>query len=77
IIIPGHGVPSSKADIIKWRKMLTTIASRIQQSVDTGDKLEEALARNPGLEFNERWAAEQGWASTKTFMTTIYTELSQ
>jgi cyclase len=77
IIIPGHGVPSSKADIIKWRKMLTTIASRIQQSVDTGDKLEEALARNPGLEFNDRWAAEQGWASTKTFMTTIYNELNQ
>jgi cyclase len=76
IIIPGHGVPSSKKDIIKWRKMLTTIASRIQQSVDTGDKLEEALARNPGLEFNDRWASPQGWASTKTFMTTIYNELS-
>lgn len=77
IIIPGHGVPSTKVDIIKWRKMLTTIASRIQQSVDTGDKLEEALARNPGLEFNDRWAAEQGWASAETFMTTIYNELNQ
>ena len=77
VIIPGHGVPSSKQDVIKWRKMLTTISSRIQQSVDTGDKLEEALVRNPGLEFNDRWAAPQGWASTKTFMTTIYNELSE
>ena len=77
IIIPGHGVPSTKADVVKWRKMLTTIASRIQQSVDTGDKLEEALARNPGLEFNDRWAAPQGWASTETFMTTIFNELNR
>jgi len=77
VIIPGHGVPSTREDIIKWRKMLTTIASRIQQSVDKGDKLEEALARNPAMEFNDRWAADQGWASTKTFMTTIYEELSK
>lgn len=77
IIIPGHGVPSTKKDIIKWLKMLTTIASRIQQSINTGDKLEEALARNPGMEFNDRWAADQGWASSKTFITTIYEELSK
>ena len=76
IYVPGHGVPSSKGDIIEWRKMLTTIAQRIQQSVDKGDALEEALARNPGLEFNHRWSAESGFASTKVFMTTIYNELS-
>ena len=76
IYVPGHGVPSSKGDIMKWRKMLTTIAQRIQQSVDKGDALEEALARNPGLEFNQRWSAESGFASTKVFMTTIYNELS-
>lgn len=76
IIIPGHGVPSTRQDVVKWRKMLTTIANRIQQSIDTGDKLEEALARNPGMEFNDRWAAEQGWASAETFMSTIFNELS-
>jgi cyclase len=77
IIIPGHGVPSSKKDVEKWRKMLTTISSRIHQSVETGDKLEEALARNPGMEFNDRWATADGWASTRTFMSTIYNELNQ
>lgn len=76
IIIPGHGVPSKKQDVVAWRKMLTTIASRIQQSVDKGDKLEEALARNPDMEFNHRWAADSGWASSNTFLTTIYQELS-
>lgn len=76
IYVPGHGVPASKGDIMKWRKMLTTIAQRIQQSVDKGDALDEALARNPGLEFNHRWSAESGFASTKVFMTTIYNELS-
>lgn len=75
IIIPGHGEPSSLKDVLEWRKMLVTIANRIQQSVDKGDHVDEALARNPGLEFNHRWAAESGWASEKEFMTTIYNEL--
>lgn len=76
VIIPGHGKPSNKKELLAWRKMLITIARRIQQSVDTGDQLEEALARNPGMEFNDRWGADSGIVTTRGFMALLYNEIS-
>lgn len=76
VIIPGHGKLSNKEEMIAWRKMLITIRSRIQQSVNTGDKLEEALALNPSMEFNDRWGADSGIVTTKSFLTMIYKEVA-
>lgn len=75
VIIPGHGMLTNKEEMMAWRKMLITIRSRIQESVDTGEKLEEALARDPSMEFNERWGADSGIVTTKGFLTMIYKEL--
>jgi len=51
-IVPGHGPLGNKADLVKYRAMLSEVRDRLQKVKSSGKSLEEAVAAKPldGLE---------------------------
>lgn len=56
--VPGHGVVSSRADIIAVRDMMKTIWSRVADAKAAGKSLDETKAAAPTAEFDGKWATE-------------------
>ena len=46
-IVPAHGPVGTKADLVAYREMLTTVMTRVQAGIDAGKSLEEIQASNP------------------------------
>lgn len=57
-IIPGHGVPSTKADLKTWHDMLTTIRARVKKEIDGGKSLDAIKAAKLTSEWDARWGVE-------------------
>lgn len=55
-IVPGHGAVSSRADLVRYREMLTTVESRVAAQATRGVTLAEVLAARPARE----WEASLG-----------------
>lgn len=43
-LIPGHGMPITKADIVPYRRMIVDVQAKVQQMIDDGKTLKEVLA---------------------------------
>ena len=43
-LIPGHGTPITKADIVPYRQMIVDVQAKVQQMIDDGKSLNEVLA---------------------------------
>jgi cyclase len=43
-LIPGHGTPISKADILPYRQMIVDVQAKVRQMIDGGQSLKEVLA---------------------------------
>lgn len=74
IIIPGHGAPMSKADLLAYQKTLKTIVARVETAIKDGKTLEQAVAAKPTQEFDERMS--QGVVGPDAFTTILYNHLS-
>ena len=55
VVIPGHGKPSGKKDVIAYREMIATVGGRVEALVKQGKSLEEVRAAKPTADFEERW----------------------
>lgn len=55
-IVPGHGAVSSRADLLRYREMLTTVESRVAAQATRGATLAEVLSARPARE----WEASLG-----------------
>ena len=73
-IIPGHGEIANKADLITYKKTLSTIADRIANAIDAGKSLEEVLAEGVTKEYDADW--EWAFINSEKIVTAIYTDLS-
>ncbi len=68
-ILPGHGVVSSRADVIEFRDMVITVADRVRELVEQGKSYEQVVEARPTREF------ETKWGDPNRFLTAIYAEL--
>ena len=70
-IIPGHGVVSSREDVMEFRDMILVVADRVRTLVAEGKTYEEPAAANPTSEYNDQWG------DPTRFLTAVYQELSE
>ena len=70
-IIPGHGVVSSREDVMEFRDMILVVADRVRTLVAEGKTYEETAAANPTSEYNDQWG------DPTRFLTAVYQELSE
>ncbi len=70
-ILPGHGVVSSRADVIEFRDMVITVAGRVEELVEGGaGSYDEVAAADPTAGFNDKWG------DPNRFLTAVYEELA-
>ena len=54
-LIPGHGPLSTKKDVLADRKMIASVAERVEKMVKAGRTRDEVIAARPTREFDEVW----------------------
>ena len=70
-ILPGHGVVSSREDVIEFRDMVIAVTGRVEALVAGGaGSYDEVAAADPTAEFNDRWG------DPNRFLTAVYEELA-
>jgi cyclase len=56
-IVPGHGPLATKADLVKYRDMLSTAADRVRKLKASGKSLEESIAAKPFTDLDGDWGS--------------------
>ena len=69
-IVPGHGIVSTREDVIEFRDMVIDVADRVSELVNQGMTYEQVTAANPTAMYEEKWG------STERFLTAVYEELN-
>ena len=69
IVLPGHGAPSTRADVQKFLAMLVDVEGRVSALVDQGMTLEQVIAAAPA-------AAYTDLGSPDRFLTGLYESLT-
>jgi cyclase len=54
-IVPGHGVPSTRADVTEFRDMILDVKSRVAAMVARGMTFEQVAAANPTAAYRAKW----------------------
>lgn len=54
-IVPGHGPLATRADLVKYRDMLSTAADRVRKLKASGRTLEESIAAKPFTDLDGDW----------------------
>ena len=68
-VIPGHGPLSTKREVIAYRKMISTVATRVEKMVKQGKTLEQVIAAQPLKEFDAEWGK---FRKTNDFIPFVY-----
>ncbi len=74
-IIPGHGPPSGRQELVQYREMLQAVRDRVAPMVAAGKSLQDVQAAKPSADFDERWG--KGFLSPDRFVASIYDSLSK
>jgi glyoxylase-like metal-dependent hydrolase (beta-lactamase superfamily II) len=56
-IVPGHGVPASRAEVVEFRDMVAEVRSRISDLITQGMTVEQVVAANATADLDERWGS--------------------
>src|SRR5882724_3155543 len=56
-IVPGHGPLATRADLVKYRDMLSTAADRVRKLKASGRSLEESIAAKPFTDLDDDWGS--------------------
>ena len=56
-LIPGHGVVSSRDDVIEFRNMVVEVQKRISDLIRQGMTLEQVVAAKPTADLDGRWGS--------------------
>jgi cyclase len=73
-IIPGHGTLSNRAELQAYRDFLAKAQDNVQQQIDQGLSLEQAIAAKPTAEWDETLGGV--WIKPEQFVTFIYNSLA-
>jgi glyoxylase-like metal-dependent hydrolase (beta-lactamase superfamily II) len=68
-IVPGHGVVSTREDVMEFRDMVIDVRSRVAEMVARGMSYEQVAAARPTA------AYEAKWGDPERFLTAVYQEL--
>lgn len=55
IIIPGHGVPSTREDVMEFRDMILDVMAAVRPMVERGLSYEQVEAANPTAKYDAKW----------------------
>ena len=69
VIVPGHGVPSTRADVISFRDMVMDIVAQVKPMVERGMSFDQVAAANPTAAYNSRYG------DPERFLRAVYSEL--
>ena len=56
-LIPGHGVVSSRDDVVEFRNMVVEVQKRISDLIRQGMTLEQVVAAKPTADLDGRWGS--------------------
>lgn len=76
MVVPGRGRVADEADVVEYRDMLVTIRGRIAYYLEQGLSLAQAIDARPTMDYDDRYAAEDGPAAPDRFVEIIYNELA-
>ena len=69
-IVPGHGPLGNKADLVKFRDMLSTALDRVHKLKSAGKSVQEAMAAKPFADLDPTWG--KGMFNDDTFVHIVY-----
>ena len=69
-IVPGHGPLSDRADLMKYRDMLTTVRDRVRKLKSSGRSLQDTIAAKPSADLDAAWG--KGFMQPNDFVTLVY-----
>ena len=72
-IVPGHGPLGTKADVVKYRDMLSTAAERVRKLKASGKSVEECAAAKPFADLDADWG--KGSFNGDAFVKVVYLTL--
>jgi glyoxylase-like metal-dependent hydrolase (beta-lactamase superfamily II) len=72
-IVPGHGPLGNKADLMKYRDMLTDVRGRLQKLKSSGKTVQEAVAAKPLDDLDSVWG--KAFFNSATFIQIAYPAL--
>lgn len=72
-IVPGHGPLGNKADLAKFRDMLSTVRDRVQKLKSSGKSVQEAVAAKPLADLEPTWG--KGFFNSDAFIQIAYLTL--
>jgi len=72
-IVPGHGPLGTKADLAKYRDMVSTAAERVRKLKASGKSVEDAIAAKPFADLDADWG--KGSLNGETFVKVVYLTL--
>jgi len=68
-IVPGHGVVSSREDVMEFRDMVIDVKNRVEPMVARGMTYDQVAAANPTASYNAKWG------DPERFLRAVYAEL--
>jgi len=74
-VIPGHGPLATRADLVRYRDMLTTVRQSVERLVAQRRTLQQVIAAKPLADLDAQWG--KGFLKPEQFLTLVYTSLSQ
>jgi glyoxylase-like metal-dependent hydrolase (beta-lactamase superfamily II) len=77
LIVPGHGAPTTRAELAAWRDMLVAVGRRVREGIERGETLQQILDSRPTAEFDARYAQAGAMVSAEDFVRTVYTDLTR
>lgn len=69
IILPGHGAPSTRMEVMAFRDMILDIKGRVEPMVAAGRSYDDVAAANPSAAYNDQYG------NPDRFLRAVYTEL--
>lgn len=68
-IVPGHGVVSTRGDVMEFRDMVLDVKARVTTLVERGLSYDQVAAANPTAPYNAKWG------DPERFLRAVYAEL--
>jgi cyclase len=69
-VVPGHGPLGNKADLVKFRDMLSTTLDRVQKLKSAGKSMQESVAAKPFADLEPIWG--KGHFNGDMFVQIVY-----
>lgn len=77
VIVPGHGSPTGKTELVAYRDMLVAVGRRVREAVERRETLEAILAAHPTAEFDAAFSRPGAYVTPDDFVRTVYEDLSR